>query len=48
MYSRFGECTPGDYADPHLRTHKLSATNSGNDEAVILMGNAAGRNAHVL
>lgn len=48
MYARFTECIPGDYADLHLRTHRLSDVKSRNNEAVILVGNAAGRNAHAL
>lgn len=47
IYSRFSVCITGDYADLHLRTHKHSSTNSRNNEAVILMGNAVGRNAQV-
>lgn len=48
IYSRFSESINGGYADLHLRTHKLSDTNSRNDEAVKLMGKAVGRNAYVL
>lgn len=48
MYCRFSECIAWDYADLHLRNHRLSAVNSRNDEAVVWMGTAVGRNAHDL